>query len=416
MSGGDILIAEKLCCKKCKTEYSLEKIYKCPSCGGILDVIYDYKKLNQEALFDKSNINNGIWKYKDLLPINDENNIVTLGEGNTPLVKANNLNEELGIKNNIYLKLENTNPSGSFKDRPISVGISKAKEFNADTVVIASTGNASASTSAYAAHAGLNCVVCVPQNTSTNKVSQAIAHGAHVVYVEGSFSDSYKMAIEASEAFGWINTTTTFLNPYTYEGNKTVAYELWEQMNKKAPDAIIIPIGAGPLLVGMHKGFVELKKLGLIEKLPRLIGVQAEECAPIYEAFLNNLNEVNGWSKDINTVAKGIADPLVGYEDDGTFTLQSILESEGCVISLTEEEILNALSLLSTKEGVYGEPTSATSIGALQKLVSENKIENYENVVCIITGHGLKQASSFEYTPKVVTKLEELKNVVNIEK
>lgn len=405
----EILSEKKLTCTNCKKVYKLENISKCPSCNGILKMDYEYDKLNGEKVFN--NHSNGIWKYKDILPIENKDNIVTLGEGNTPLIKVNTINKVFGI-DNMYLKLESANPSGSFKDRGVSVMVSKAKELNVDTIIIASSGNAAAATAAYSARAGLKCVVCIPKTTPISKISQAICHGAQAVCLEGPFTNCYNIAKEASEEYGWLNATTTFINPYNLEGNKTIAYELWEQMNKNVPDNIVIPVGAGPILVGMYLGFLELKSFGLISKMPRLIGVQTESCAPITEAYEMQLSKVNGWNKKFKTIATAISDPLIGYEDDGTITLEAVRDTSGCMISLSEKEILNAHSNLATREGVFAEPSSAVSVGAIQKLIDENKIIKDETTVCIITGHGLKQNTLSNCMPETISTLEELKNVI----
>lgn len=403
--------AKSLRCRKCGTEFPLENLYSCSSCGGLLEVVYDYEHMTTESLYKVSPWGTGqMWQYYDLLPINDEHNIVSLGEGGTPLLKADRLSSEMEC--NIFLKLECITPSGSFKDRPTSVAVSKAKELRANTVIVASSGNAAASTAAYAARAGINCIVCIPTNTEAGKVSQAISHGAKVVYVEGSFSNSFKIAKMAAELYGWPNITTTFINPYTIEGDKTISYELWKQMGQ-VPDYIFIPVGDGPLLVGVYKGFLELKRFSLIDKLPRMIGVQSAQCSPIAQAYINKSNVI-GWVYPINTMATGIADPLIGYEEDGDLTLSVIINSGGCMVSLDEEEIYNAYTKLAVKEGIFAEPTGAVPIGAVQKLLKQGYIKSDDKIVCLITGHGLKRASSLKYKPPTITTLEELREVVKI--
>lgn len=400
-------------CRGCGAEYPLDSLYSCTCCNGILEVQYDYGKKARDCLA-YTGAGGGIWRFRDLLPILNEDNIISLGEGDTPLIRADNLNPA-GSGCRVYLKLESLNPSGSFKDRPISVGVSKAREFGAEVVVVASSGNASASAAAYAARAGLRCLVCIPQSTDIGKVSQAIAHGAEVIYVEGTFSSSFEVVKQAAQHYGWPNMSTTFINPYTVEGDKTVAYEIFQQLNGTAPDAVIVPVGAGPLLVGMAKGFAELERFDLIEKMPRLIGVQSVHCAPIAEAYRNKSELVEPWLKPVDTIATGIADPLVGYEADGTLTLKTILQTGGSVISLVEDEISAACQRLNREVGVYAEPTAAAAIGALEQLIAEREIGENESVVCVITGHGLKYAHSSAYRPPVVSNFEELKALIKIE-
>ena len=262
-------------CILCAAKYELTKLYTCEKCGGILDVIYDYhglSKLNKAAF-------PGMWAYMELLPVRDPRSVISLGEGWTPLLSVPRLGENLNL--NLYVKNETVEPTGSFKDRPISVAVSKARELGAKTVTTSSSGNAGASVAAYAARAGLECYIFVPASVPQDKLTQIRMYGAQVVQVGGEFSNAYHIAKEISERRGWSNLTSTFASPYPTEANKTVAYELWEQLQGELPDWILIPIASGPLLVGMYKGFCELKEIGLITKIPRFIGVQAEGCAPI---------------------------------------------------------------------------------------------------------------------------------------
>lgn len=387
----------------------MDNLYYCPVCGGLMEVVYDYKGASLE-LKEKTNIlfEDTMWRYWGLLPVEDEANIVSLGEGNTPLIPMEN--SFLEGKGKIYFKMESVSPTGSFKDRPISVAVSKAKELGSDTIIVASSGNAAASAAAYAARAKMKCIVCIPKTTDMGKVSQAIAHGAKVVYVDGSFSKSFELAQKASEAFNWCNVTTTFINPYTVEGDKTIAYELFEQLQGKVPGAIVVPAGAGPLLVGIYKGFEDLIKLRQIEKMPKILGVQASGCAPIAEAF-ENKTRVKAWSKPCKTVATGICDPLRGYEADGQLTLDMIVKSGGKTITLDEHEIKKAAADLAESEGVFAEPSGATSVGALRKLIEEEYLDIDEDVVCLVTGHGLKSAAIFDCNPPVASSIEQLKEI-----
>lgn len=400
-------------CRKCGSEYPMQNIYLCNACQGILEVQYNYSAVTQDSIMHHSHVR-GIWRFHSFLPVLHDNNKVSLGEGDTPLIIADNL-APLNSCCSIFLKLESLNPSGSFKDRPVAVGVSKAKEFGAKGVLIASSGNASASAAAYAARVGMRCVVCIPQSTDIGKVSQAVSHGAEVVYVEGTFSNSFEIAKTASQYCGWPNVSTTFINPYTVEGDKTLAYEIYLQLNCVVPDIVIVPVGAGPLLVGMAKGFAELKYLNLTKKIPRMVGVQSTQCAPIAEAYDQHIEQVQPWLKPIKTVATGIADPLVGYEDDGSLTLKTIIETGGIAIALSEEEILAANRKLHVQVGVYAEPTAAVAIGALERLAEVNLIGESETVVCIITGHGLKYNSNIAYRPPVVSGFDEFVKMIKFD-
>lgn len=405
------MLEKYLTCRNCGLSVDLGKNYYCNKCFNILDVSYNYKSLVDEGIVEtifKGSPNN-IWHYFEILPLLNKVNIVSMGEGNTPLVKSKKISSMYNIKS-LYFKLESQNPTASFKDRPISVGISKAVEFGASVVIVASAGNAAASAAAYAARAGLKCIVCVPKDTPPSKVYQALSYGANLVLVNGGYERSYSIAKEASEKYGFYNLTTTFLNPYTVEGNKTVAYEIWNQLNHKVPDSVIIPTGAGPLLVGCYKGFLELRTFGLIDKLPKMIGVQAEACSPLVRAFSLRENEVQEWHSSFNSILSGITDPLIGYPQDGTLTKEIIMKSNGTAISITDNEALTACNLLATSEGVFCEPTAAASVGGLLKAF-DKKITSQEIIVAVITGHGLKTPKALiekNYSSPIVSNVEEL--------
>lgn len=407
------MFAKNLQCVSCGAVYEPGIATKCPKCGGIMEVRYDYSGLDIDRAFEapRGATPAGIWRFRDFLPLEDEANIVTLGEGNTPLLPSGALGKELGLER-LFFKLDSLNPSGSFKDRGISVAISRAKEMGVSRVVVASTGNASASTAAYAAKAGMECVVCVPDKTSPAKVGQAVSHGARLVLVKGDFSNSYGIALEASQKLGWVNTSTTFLNPYNLEGNKTVAYELWLGFGRTVPDAVVVPVGAGPLLAGMAKGFEELRGFGLIDRLPRLAAVQAEVCSPIYEAFRSGKERVEPWDRPFSTLAAGVGDPLKGYADDGTFTLDAVRRTGGTVVTMDEEEISRAAVDMAHLEGLYLEPTSAIAGGALRKLRADGFLAPGELVVSMMTGHGLKHYLPMEQEPLVVGSFEEFEAAI----
>src|SRR5208283_276717 len=243
---------QDLTCLDCKTNYGSEsRRYNCAKCGGILEVSYNPEFLKETISIETfQRDSHDLWKYFDLLPILRKESTITLNEGQTPLIATPRIAQEYGLKE-FYLKDETRNPTGSFKDRPNAVGISKAREFGANTVAIASSGNAAASLSAYAAKAAMNCVVAVPAAVSQAKLRQILVFGATVVKVNGSYSNSFNLIRNACENYGWHNlTSVSSANPYQVEGDKTVAYELYEQLNWQTPDWITVPLGAGPLLVG----------------------------------------------------------------------------------------------------------------------------------------------------------------------
>lgn len=416
-------------CVRCGQNYPLEILYTCPKCGGILDIQYDYNKvtelpgvpghpgtrvgtsdagngstiISQECdnrrnarfrelgSFQQTSTSRGlgIWEYSQLLPLEDLSHAVSLGEGQTPLIKCMKLGNHIGI-NNFYVKDETREPTGSFKDRPMAVAVSKARELRVETIVIASSGNAGASAAAYAARAGMRCFVFAPAVVPVGKLTQARMYGAKVVLVEGHYSNAYHLAFTVAKRRKWLNVTTTHLSPYPTEGDKTLAYEICEQMGWQVPDWVLIPIGAGPLLTGMYKGFAEYLNLGLIPTLPKLVGVQAVGCAPIVRAFEEGATTVRAWDAP-KTVASGVSDPLVGYEQDGELTLERVRRSGGVAVSVTDEEILDAAVNLGNYEGIFSEPTGAVSVAGAAKLASRGIIRPSDTVVSVVTGAGLKE-------------------------
>ncbi|KAB2329554.1 threonine synthase [Cytobacillus depressus] len=359
-------------CIGCHTTYPLFPLYECEKCRGILDVYYDFEKPRESDIF---------------LPITGEKRI-SLGEGNTSLLQSRNLAKRLGLKN-LFLKCEFTNPTGSFKDRPVSIGISKAVEFGFTKVIAASSGNGAASVAAYAAHAGLEAIILVPEKTPIEKIKQTLAYGANVIRVKGPYSNCFTLAKQVGEKQNIFNLTTTFLNPYTVEGNKMVAYELFEQLNSSIPDVIYVPIGAGPLLAGIYKGYLELKHRHHFGKLPRMAGIQAEGNNPIASAFLYGKSSVSPVANPC-TIAGGIADGLMGYEKDGMYTLQCINESKGFALDVSDSSMLEAQMWLARDEGIFVEPSAAASIAGVAKSLQENRIREDDYIVVLLTGHGLK--------------------------
>jgi threonine synthase len=385
-----MMYALNLCCLDCGEVLPMKYAYKCPKCEGALDVVYDYRRLmeveDHASLF--KNVGPGLSRYAPLLPLKAPEEMITLGEGGTQLLPLKNIHISEKMPK-IYLKNESSNATGSFKDRPLSISASRAKEAGLGTLVIASSGNAGAAAAAYAARGGLRCVVLVPAKTPVAKVAQTLAYGAQVVRVNGSFSDCYQLAMHTSQTPGCANVTTTYINPFNLEGDKTVAFEIFTQLGSIAPDYIFVPIGAGPLLAGIYKGFQELRTLGLCNKIPAMVGVQAEGCAPIVKAFDAGKKMAEAWG-EARTVASAIADPLHGYERDATYTLNPIRKSMGKAVAVSDDEILDAGSELARCEGLFLEPTAATTLAATRRLTREGWLHEDDIVVLVLTGHGLK--------------------------
>jgi len=326
----------------------------------------------------------GVWRYRELLPVRDYEKRVSMNEGGTRLIRCRNLERELRVKE-IYVKYEGDNPTGSFKDRGMTVGVTKAVEAKAETTICASTGNTSSSLAAYSARAGLNCVVLVPsKRIALGKLSQALIHGARVLAVRGGFDDCLRIVKELSkdERFYLLNS----INPFRLEGQKTAAYEIYEQLGGSAPDYLLIPIGNAGNIVAYWKGFKDLENLGLIDGLPRFMGAQAAGASPIYKAFIEGAEKIKP-VENVETVATAIR---IGNPVNWKRALRAVRETGGLVEVVTDEEILQAQRILASREGVFAEPAGAAPIALLFKAVKRGLIDSDSRVVCIATGHGLK--------------------------
>ena len=373
-------------CIKCGTEYPSDEILSfCEKCGSSLDYILDYDIIadivNKELLARRPF---NMWRYKEFLPVVDESKIVSIGEGGTPLIRSEKLAEKLGLKF-LYLKLDCCNPTGSFKDRGASAAISRALELGVKTIVGYSTGNAGVAQAAYAARAGLESVIFVHKTASLGKLVQAMLHGSLVVRVDGTFEDAANLAKQCSKEFGWMFNGGV-VNPARHHGKKTIAYEICEQLSWNVPDMYIQSVGVGTAAIGAYKGFKEFYDLGWINEIPRIVCVQAEGCAPMVDAFKNNREEVVP-VKDPKTVASAIA---VGNPAGWPLLRKAVLETDGIVDSVSDDEILKAEKLLAKLEGIFAEPAAAAPIALLKNLRENGEIDKDTRVVCMISGHGLK--------------------------
>jgi threonine synthase len=374
-------------CPKCGWKSPSWTTFKCFSCGAVLEVILEIG--NPQLSEIRKRKERSIWRWFEFLPVEDHSNIVSLGEGCTPLVQSSRLSEKLALPR-LFLKNDTLLPTGSLKDRSNAVGISRAKELGFSTAAVISTGNAAASVAAYAAAAGLKSVVMVPQGTSASKVLQAAAYGATVVVVQGSFDDEVaRLYQEALQEFGWYDCLSS--NPYRNEGKKSYAYEMLDQLDGEMPDWVIHPTAGGAGICAMWKGYNEFHKLGWIEKIPRLVAAQSAAAAPIVRSLEKGLDEVEPVTAR-DTVAESIQ---VGNPAAlGQRTLAAIRASNGTGVTLSDDEILEAQSLLARLAGIFAEPAGAISVGAAGKLRRQGVIQQNELVVCTITGHGLKQPSA----------------------
>jgi threonine synthase len=374
-------------CPKCGWKSPSWTTFKCFSCGAVLEVILEIG--NPQLSEIRKRKERSIWRWFEFLPVEDHSNIVSLGEGCTPLVQSSLLSEKLALPR-LFLKNDTLLPTGSLKDRSNAVGISRAKELGFSTAAVISTGNAAASVAAYAAAAGLKSVVMVPQGTSASKVLQAAAYGATVVVVQGSFDDEVaRLYQEALQEFGWYDCLSS--NPYRNEGKKSYAYEMLDQLDGEMPDWVIHPTAGGAGICAMWKGYNEFHKLGWIEKIPRLVAAQSAAAAPIVRSLEKGLDEVEPVTAR-DTIAESIQ---VGNPAAlGQRTLAAIRASNGTGVTLSDHEILEAQLLLARLAGIFAEPAGAISVAAAGKLRRQGVIQQNELVVCTITGHGLKQPSA----------------------
>lgn len=415
------MYATELFCPKCHNTYSLDQ-YKEDQCGFRLRIKYDLEARNNDLSIGQIK-NNPIshWKYRQFFPTSDLKYETSLGEGNTALVKANRLAKKLNLKR-LYLKLELNNPSGSFKDRPISVGVSVAREQQATTLSAASSGNAAASLSSLGAKAGIRTVVFVPERASLSKVAQLATLGATVVRVSGGDDSegdpSVKLFNEAVKKFGWTPCPSFGpFNPFQFEGTKSLAFETIEQLDWEVPDFVLCNTGSGGLLSGTSSGFKDWKDLDWIDTLPKMVAVQPEQCSPVVDAFHKKVKPLDftDFPGFPDTVAGGLADP---HPWDGDTALEMLYLSNGHAITVTDQEILAGQRELASLEGIFGEPSGTAVIGALEKLVDSGVIDSSDLVVIPITGHGLKDPSVVSdaandaiVCPADIVELE--KNLVN---
>jgi len=373
-------------CIVCGEKYGAEElVYVCHRCGELLDVKYNYNEIRGRlSKVDLRSRSLSVWRYRELLPILDDSKIVSLKEGGTKLHHCQRLGEKLGLKR-LYVKTEGDNPTGSFKDRGMTVGITKALEYGMKAVMCASTGNTSASLAAYAAKAGILCLVIIPSGKiAFGKLAQAVAYGAKIIQIKGNFDDALRIVMEIS-ARGRIYLLNS-VNPYRVEGQKTLAYEVADQLGGQPPSKLIVPVGNAGNISAIWKGFKEYRELGFINALPQMFGVQASGAAPIVEAVREGLEAIRPVEKP-ETVATAIR---IGAPVNWRKALRAIRESEGTALSVTDGEILEGQRMLAKLEGLFAEPASAASIAGLKKFVEKGLISRNETVVCVATGHGLK--------------------------
>jgi len=372
-----MVLAKSFVCIKCgRAHKPNERLIKCKSCKSPLDIVYDYKKI-EEVMLKESFVREAPWhwKYWMFYPLVDLSKKVSLIEGGTPLIESTHFSNK---KREVWFKYEGLNPTGSFKDRGTTIEVSKAVELGMKQVCCASTGNMGASVAAYCARARMKCRIFVPFDAVGPKIKQIRAYGAKLIRVIGGYTKT------AEECEKYSKETDSYLMgdyPYREEGEKSVGFEIADQMNWKVPDYVVCPMGNGTLIYAIWDAFNDLKKVGMIEKLPRMIGIQAKGCSPIYNAFKMRKRTIKP-IKNPKTIATAIecGDPL-----DGLKALNALRESKGKVEKVSDEEMIKSIKLLASKEGLYVEPAGAASTAGLLKL---KRLKG--KIVCILTGHGLK--------------------------
>ncbi len=390
-------------CIECHSVYGADVVkYKC-DCGGLLEVRIDLESLDSISWDDFRSRKFNVWRYFELLPFEDNERIVSLDEGGTPLYKCERLGKWLGAKD-VYIKYEGANPTGSFKDRGMSVGITKALKIGVKGVACASTGNTAASLAAYSAKAGIPCIVLVPRQTvALGKLFQAILYGAKVVRLDGTFDEALSLVWKIVDEVGVYLLNS--INPWRLEGQKTVAFEIVDQLGK-VPRYVVLPVGNCGNISAVWKGFKEMKAIDLTESAPLMVGIQAEGASP----FVDLVKEGHDTLRPIeapNTIASAIR---IGKPINWKKALFAVKESNGLVAKVSDAEIIEAQRMLASLEGIGVEPAAAASVAGTKKLIENGEIDASETIVCICTGNILKDPN-----PELIKGLEPLDVTPNME-
>jgi threonine synthase len=392
-------------CIECHVTFDpREKLYTCPKCGGLLEIEFDLEKLSKKLSRRRLKTEPPrVWKYRSFMPIFDDSKIVTLDEGGTPLQRCHRLEKEVGVRE-LYVKNEGANPTGSFKDRGMTVGVTKALEFGARIVACASTGNTSASLAAYAAKAGLRCFVVLPSGkVARGKLAQAMMHGAEVVGIKGNFDQALSIVRKICDERDEIYLLNS-LNPFRLQGQKSIGFEIADQLGWEVPDRVVVPMGNCANIWAIYKGFMEFEATGMTKGIPMMTGIQAAGAMPIVDAIKRGLDKFEPAEKP-ETIATAIR---IGNPVNGPKAIRAIRESKGTAESVTDEEIISAQKSLARLEGLGVEPASASTIAGLKKLVEQGVVGRDERVVCIATGHILKDPEeAIEVSERLVEVPEE---------
>lgn len=399
--------AKNLRCRECGRVYPLEPMHVCEFCFGPLEVFYDYEALRRTLTRER--IERGplsMWRYADLLPVTAEA-AVDIGTGYTPLIRASNLGRLLGLER-LYVKNDCQNPTWSFKDRVVSLAITKAREFEFDTLACASTGNLANSVAAHAARAGMDAIVFIPADLEQGKIVGSSVYGPTLVAVDGSYDDVNRLCSELSDKYPWAFVNIN-MRPYYAEGSKTLAFEVCEQLGWRSPDHCIVPLASGSLYNKIYKGLKELAWLGLVEwRGTRMSGAQAAGCSPIVEAWERHSFDIK--PQKPNTIAKSLA---IGNPADGYYALKVMSQSGGQGVAVSDDEVVEGIKLLAETEGIFAETAGGVVIAGLRRLVDQGLIDREELVVAFITGAGLKTQEAV--APRLKPALAVQPNIASFE-
>jgi threonine synthase len=399
-------------CLVCGRMIEYGNVFTCPDCGaeGILDVQYDYDSIpNLQSALRNRPLNQ--WRYRELLPVSPDVAIPHLQIGWTPVYDVPRLAQAIGISK-IFLKDDGRNPTNSFKDRASSVGVMKAQEFGYKIIACASTGNAASSLAGMAAATGLCSFIFVPQRAPEPKVTQLLIFGATVIRIQGTYEQAFDLCTEACAKFQWYNRNSGS-NPYLVEGKKTAGLEIAEQFGAAIPDWVVVSVGDGCTISGIGKGLEEMKRLGFIDRMPRMLGVQAEGAKPLMDAFLSGKDLL---PTPTDTIADSIA---VGTPRNWRRAIQKIKESNGTMAAVSDKEIVEAMRLTAQLGGVFGEPAGVAGVAGLKKAITQGIVKPGESAVVVITGNGLKDIASakkavgqtIDIVPKLTILEQNLKNL-----
>lgn len=400
-------------CIDCKRRYVPGEVqYLCPTCSenqkpmeplvGILRCIYDYEAIIKRFSPSELKKRDGttFFRFSELFPLRSTDTIPPLVVGATPLRQASHLRRAIDLEN-LWIKDDTVSPTASFKDRASAMVVACARERGLDAVATASTGNAATALAGMAASVGMRSIIFAPSSAPQAKLTQIVVYGGTLIPIKGTYDEAFELSIRACSEFGWYNRNTAY-NPFTVEGKKTAALEIWEQLKYRAPDWVVVPTGDGVILAGIEKGFADLKALGIIDRLPRLALVQAIGCQPLVRALVHKSDCIVPEPKP-RTIADSIC---VGVPRAGRWVLKAVADCEGAAVAVTDDEIIDAIALLGQATGVFAEPAAATAIAGLKKLVEDGTISRDECVVALITGSGLKDIPAASRAAKIGREIE----------